>query len=82
MALTIPAALRDAAATYGDKPFLVEGDRTVSFADTHAHVRAVAKGYLAAGVRPGFRGGGRGVGDGERHTSSYVVKGSNQASAW
>ncbi len=55
MALTIPAALRDAAATYGDKPFLVEGDRTVSFADTHEHVRAVAKGYLAAGVEPGFR---------------------------
>ncbi len=55
MALTIPAALRDAAAMYGDKPFLVEGDRSLSFADVHERVRQVAKGYLAHEVEPGFR---------------------------
>ncbi|RZI80288.1 MAG: fatty acid--CoA ligase, partial [Microbacterium sp.] len=55
MALTIPAALRDAAAAHGDKPFLVEGDRSVSFSEAHALVQDVARGYLAYDVSPGFR---------------------------
>lgn len=54
-ALTLPAALRDAAATYGAKPFLVDGDQRVSFGQAHEQVRAVAKGYLAHGFQPGER---------------------------
>ncbi|MFL6154831.1 MAG: FadD3 family acyl-CoA ligase [Marmoricola sp.] len=55
MAHTIPAALREAATTYADKPFVVEGDRTLTFAETHARVRAVARGYLAHGLAAGDR---------------------------
>ncbi|MCW2786583.1 MAG: AMP-dependent synthetase and ligase [Marmoricola sp.] len=55
MPTTLPAALRDAAATHGDRPFLVEGDRTLSFTEVHHRVRAVAKGYVAAGFQPGER---------------------------
>jgi acyl-CoA synthetase (AMP-forming)/AMP-acid ligase II len=52
---TLPAALRAAATRFGDKPFLVEGDRSLSFAEVHRHVRDVAAGYLSYGVAPGFR---------------------------
>jgi acyl-CoA synthetase (AMP-forming)/AMP-acid ligase II len=52
---TLPAALRAAAAAYGDKPFLVEGDRTLSFTEVHDRVRDVARGYVAYGLDPGFR---------------------------
>lgn len=55
MADTIPAALREAAERYGDKPAYVEGDRTVSFAELLDRVRDVARGYLAHGVRNGDR---------------------------
>jgi acyl-CoA synthetase (AMP-forming)/AMP-acid ligase II len=53
--VTIPAALRDAAGAHGEKPYLVENDRTLSFSETHARVRAVAKGYLAHGFAAGER---------------------------
>jgi acyl-CoA synthetase (AMP-forming)/AMP-acid ligase II len=52
---TLPAALRAAAATHGDRPFLVEGNVRTSFTETYERVRAVAKGYLAHGVRAGDR---------------------------
>lgn len=52
---TIPAALREAAAQHGPKPFLVEAGRTLSFAEVHDQVRRVAMGYLAYGLQPGFR---------------------------
>jgi acyl-CoA synthetase (AMP-forming)/AMP-acid ligase II len=42
-------------ATYGGKPFLVEGDRSLSFSQVHERVREVAKGYLAHGFRAGDR---------------------------
>jgi acyl-CoA synthetase (AMP-forming)/AMP-acid ligase II len=52
---TLPGALRNAAAAHADRPFLVEGDRRVSFAEVHDRVRAVARGYLAHGLQPGER---------------------------
>ncbi|MET3960134.1 acyl-CoA synthetase (AMP-forming)/AMP-acid ligase II [Marmoricola sp. OAE513] len=55
MALTLPAALRDAASTYGEHPAVVDGDRSLSFAALLEDVRAVAAGYLAHGMAPGDR---------------------------
>lgn len=52
---TIPRALQAAAARHGDAPAYVEGERTVSFAGLHAHVRAVAARYLAHEPPAGFR---------------------------
>ena len=49
---TLPATLRDAAARFGDRPALVEGDRSVSFAELLDRVRAVARGYVAHGLQP------------------------------
>ena len=54
-ARTIPAAVRDAAASYGDRPAYVDGDRTLTFTDLHAAVRATAAGFVAAGLQPGDR---------------------------
>jgi acyl-CoA synthetase (AMP-forming)/AMP-acid ligase II len=55
VALTIPAALRDAASRYSDKPYLVEGERSLTFSEVHEQVRAVARGYLAHGLGVGER---------------------------
>jgi acyl-CoA synthetase (AMP-forming)/AMP-acid ligase II len=55
VAPTIPAALRAAAAAFGDKPFLVEGDGSLSFAEVHERVREIAKGYMAHGFGAGDR---------------------------
>lgn len=52
---TIPAVLRAAAETYGDKPAYVDGDRTVSFAALLDLVRRTAAGYRARGLGPGER---------------------------
>ncbi len=49
---SIPGVLREAAATYGDRPAYVEGDRTLTFAGLHAAVREVAAGYVALGLEP------------------------------
>jgi acyl-CoA synthetase (AMP-forming)/AMP-acid ligase II len=54
-ALTLPAALRAAASAHPGKAFLVEGDRSLTFAQVHDRVRDVARGYLAHGLEPGFR---------------------------
>jgi acyl-CoA synthetase (AMP-forming)/AMP-acid ligase II len=55
VAPTIPAALRAAAAAFGYKPFLVEGDGSLSFAEVHERVREIAKGYMAHGFGAGDR---------------------------
>jgi acyl-CoA synthetase (AMP-forming)/AMP-acid ligase II len=49
------AATVDAAAGHGDRPFAVEGDRTVTFADLPDRVRDVAARLAAAGVGRGDR---------------------------
>ncbi|MGH3411885.1 MAG: FadD3 family acyl-CoA ligase [Marmoricola sp.] len=52
---TLPAALRAAAARYGDHPAYVEGERTVTFAQLLAWVRDLARGYVGHGLEPGDR---------------------------
>ena len=51
---TIPAAVR-AAAAFGDRLGLVDGDRRVPYAELVADVRRTAAAYLAHGVGPGDR---------------------------
>ena len=48
-------AMVEAAAGHGDRPFLVEGDRTVTFADLPARVAGAAARLAAAGVERGDR---------------------------
>lgn len=55
MADTIPAALREAAERYAEKPAYVDGDRTVTYAQLLDLVRATAAGYRARGFRAGER---------------------------
>ncbi|MGN6722154.1 MAG: FadD3 family acyl-CoA ligase [Marmoricola sp.] len=55
MPATLPAVLRDAAARFQQRPALVEGDRTLSFAALLDAVRGVAGGYVARGLQPGER---------------------------
>lgn len=52
---TIPAALREAAERYGDRPAYVERDRTVSYARLLDEVAATAAGYRDRGFQPGER---------------------------
>lgn len=52
---TLPGALRAAAVVHGDRPFLAEGDRVLTFREAHERVVAVAKGYLAHGFQAGER---------------------------
>ena len=52
---TLPAVLRAAAERFRDRPAFVEGQRTPTFADLLAEVRATARGYLAHGLEPGDR---------------------------
>ncbi len=52
---TIPAALRDAAATYADHPAVVDGATRLSFAELLDAVRDTARLYVALGLRPGER---------------------------
>ncbi len=52
---TIPGALREAAATHGDRAAVVEDGRTVSYAGLLEKVRAAASGYIALGLEPGDR---------------------------
>ena len=51
---TIPAAVR-AAAAFGDREAVVDGDRRVPYRDLVAGVRRAAAAYLAHGVGPGDR---------------------------
>lgn len=49
---TIPAALREAAQRYGDRPAYVEGDTTVTFADLLTRVRDFAGRLIGHGLAP------------------------------
>lgn len=51
---TVPALLTDKSAL-GAHPAIIDGDVVISYADLHDRVRAVARGYLAQGIRPGDR---------------------------
>ena len=50
---TVPALLTEMARRQPDAPFLVDGDVRLSYADTQAAARDVAKGLYALGVRRG-----------------------------
>lgn len=52
---TIPDVLRAAAATYGDRPAYVEGERRLSYRDLLDRVERTAHAYRSAGVGPGDR---------------------------
>lgn len=52
---TLPAALREAAARFGDHPALAESGRTLSYQDLLFAVGETAAGYLALGLQPGDR---------------------------
>jgi acyl-CoA synthetase (AMP-forming)/AMP-acid ligase II len=55
--LTLPAAVRAAAERFGDHAAYAEGSRVLSFRGLLDEVRAVAKGYVAAGLEPRDRVG-------------------------
>lgn len=52
---TVPAVLREAASTYGDRPAYVEVGRRTSFAELLDLVRDTARGYAALGLNSGDR---------------------------
>src|SRR6476660_7724035 len=52
---TVPGALQDAAARFGDALAIVDGDVRLSFAELLERVRETAAGYAALGVSPGDR---------------------------
>ncbi|MBC9731786.1 FadD3 family acyl-CoA ligase [Nocardioides marmotae] len=55
MEQTIPAALGAAADRFGDHPAYVQDGESVSFLELLRRVRRAARGYVAAGLRPGER---------------------------
>ncbi|MCX7619999.1 MAG: FadD3 family acyl-CoA ligase [Acidimicrobiales bacterium] len=52
---TTPALVLSAAARLGDRPAIVDGDLTISFADLAARVEHACRAFLAAGVEAGDR---------------------------
>ena len=54
---TLSEFLARAAAEYGDRPFVITDERTVSYAETDAWATELADGLAALGVRPGDRVG-------------------------
>ena len=52
---SIPAAVRIAAAMFGDKPALIDGMLRLSFEDLDRETDRLAAGFVAAGVMPGDR---------------------------
>jgi acyl-CoA synthetase (AMP-forming)/AMP-acid ligase II len=54
---TIPAALRRAAATWGDRDFVVTPDRRMTYREAEEHSRRLAKRMVAAGIGKGTRVG-------------------------
>jgi acyl-CoA synthetase (AMP-forming)/AMP-acid ligase II len=54
-ARTIPAVVERAAALFGDREGLVDGDRRLTFAELAAAADAAARGFVARGVEPGDR---------------------------
>jgi len=54
-ALTFPAVVERAAARWGDREALVDGDRRLTFTDLAAAADRAARAHVAAGVEPGDR---------------------------
>jgi HIP---CoA ligase len=54
-AATLPGVLRAAASTWPQRPALVQGEETLTFAGLLDAVRHTARGYVAQGLRPGER---------------------------
>jgi fatty-acyl-CoA synthase len=54
---TLSEFLRGSAAEYGDRPFVITDERTVSYAEVDAWASELADGLAALGVRPGDRVG-------------------------
>jgi HIP---CoA ligase len=54
-ARTIPAALERAAARFGEREGLVDGDRRLTFAELAAAADDAARAYVASGIEPGDR---------------------------
>ncbi|HET6951658.1 MAG TPA: FadD3 family acyl-CoA ligase [Acidimicrobiales bacterium] len=54
-ASTIPAVVERAAARWGDREGLVDGERRLSFGDLAAAADRAARAYVAAGIEPGDR---------------------------
>jgi len=52
---TLPAVLRAAAETHGDRAAYVEGERSLSYAGLLDEVRQTARGYAGLGLEPGDR---------------------------
>jgi len=52
---TLPAAVRAASDAYADRPAVVDGPVTLTFAELHDRIRTVARAYAALGVAPGDR---------------------------
>ncbi|MEI2670712.1 MAG: AMP-binding protein [Marmoricola sp.] len=52
---TIPAALREAAATFGDRPAYVFEGNTLTYAELLDRVRSVASGFVTMGLQPADR---------------------------
>jgi len=52
---TLPAVLRAAAETHGDRAAYVEGERSLSYAGLLEEVRQTARGYTGLGLEPGDR---------------------------
>ncbi|SEU35862.1 class I adenylate-forming enzyme family protein [Nonomuraea wenchangensis] len=55
--LTLDARLDRCAAEYGERPFVLTDDRTLTYAETAAWAARLADGLVALGVRPGDRVG-------------------------
>jgi fatty-acyl-CoA synthase len=54
---TLHERLDNCTAAYGDRPFVITDDRTISYAETAQWSRRLADGLAALGVRPGDRVG-------------------------
>jgi fatty-acyl-CoA synthase len=54
---TLNQLLDDSAAAYGDRPFVITDERTLTYAQTAAWSQRLADGLAALGVRPGDRVG-------------------------
>jgi fatty-acyl-CoA synthase len=55
--VTLSEFLRSSASGYGDRPFVITDERTVSYAETDAWAAELADGLAELGVRPGDRVG-------------------------